>query len=257
MTTASGAGPEGRRIVRLEEVDSTNAEAMRLVVAGERGPLWIRADRQLSGRGRSGRTWMSQPGNLFASYVCALDVPLGKAGQLSLVAGLALVDAVARAGSVDGLRLKWPNDILIGQAKAGGILVESTSRPPQPGIVAVVGTGLNLVSAPENLGRSATFLAAAGISLSPDEALCFLAQTMDDWMNIWDRGRGFAHVRDKWLDHAGPIGEALTVNAGAGPVSGRFAGLDDEGALLLDVDDGRQLSFSFGDVTLAAKDTHA
>ena len=95
--------------------------------------MWIIAQRQTSGRGRSGRAWSSQPGNLFASFITALDCPPAKAGQLSLVAGVAVIDAIRRAGDVPGLRLKWPNDILVGTAKTGGILVESTSRPPQPG----------------------------------------------------------------------------------------------------------------------------
>jgi BirA family biotin operon repressor/biotin-[acetyl-CoA-carboxylase] ligase len=64
-------------------------------------------------------------------------------------------------------------------------------------------------------------------------------------------------VREAWLERAGPLGEAMSVNAASGPVSGTFGGLDADGALLLDTDDGRQLSFTFGDVTLAAKDDHA
>ena len=210
-----------------------------------------------AGRGRSGRTWTSQSGNLFASFVTTLDCPAAKAGQLSLVAGVAVVDAIRRAGSVPGLRLKWPNDILIGTAKTGGILVESTSRPPHAGTIAVIGVGLNLVSAPDDLGRAATFLAQHGLALSPREALCFLAQTMSDWIGIWENGEDFARVREAWLDRAGPYGEALTVNAAGGPVTGSFAGLDDTGALLIDDADGRQLSFSFGDVTFPAKDDGA
>ena len=89
------------------------------------------------------------PGNLFASFVTTLDCPPAKAGQLSLVAGVAVIDAIRRAGDVPGLRLKWPNDILVGTAKTGGILVESTSRPRAAGTVAVIGIGLNLVSAPD------------------------------------------------------------------------------------------------------------
>ncbi len=126
MKAAPAGLPEGCRHVHLEEVDGTNAEAMRRVLAGERGPLWISADRQLSGRGRSGRIWTSAPGNLFASVVATLDCQPAAAGQLSLVAGVAVIDAIRRAGDVPGLRLKWPNDILVGMAKAGGILVEST-----------------------------------------------------------------------------------------------------------------------------------
>jgi BirA family biotin operon repressor/biotin-[acetyl-CoA-carboxylase] ligase len=257
MTDAPAGLPEGCKLLTLDEVDGTNAEAMRRVFAGERGPLWICAARQTAGRGRSGRAWTSQSGNLFASFVTALEAPPSKAGQLSLVAGVAVIDALSRAGGVPGLRLKWPNDILVGTAKTGGILVESTSRPPHTGTVAVIGIGLNLVSAPDDLGRAATFLAQHGLALSPREALCFLAQTMSDWIGIWDNGEGFAHVREAWLDRAGPYGEALTVNAAGGPITGSFAGLDDTGALLIDDADGRQLTFSFGDVTFPAKDNGA
>ena len=137
MNAATAGLPEGCRHVHLDEVDGTNAEAMRRVLAGERGRLWISADRQLSGRGRSGRSWASAPGNLFASVVATLDCPPAAAGQLSLVAGVAAIDAIRRAGEVPGLRLKWPNDILVGNAKAGGILVESTSQPGRPATVAV------------------------------------------------------------------------------------------------------------------------
>jgi BirA family transcriptional regulator, biotin operon repressor / biotin---[acetyl-CoA-carboxylase] ligase len=257
MTGAPAELPEGCKLLALDEVDGTNAEAMRRVLAGEGGPMWILAERQTAGRGRSGRAWASQSGNLFASFVTTLDCPPAKAGQLSLVAGVAVIEAIRRAGGVPGLRLKWPNDILVGAAKAGGILVESTSRPPHPGIVAVIGVGLNLVSAPDDLGRAATFLAGHGLKLSPREALCFLAQTMNECIELWDNGGGFAQVREAWLDRAGDLGEALTVNAAGGPVTGSFAGLDDTGALLIDDADGRQLSFSFGDVSFPAKDDGA
>lgn len=254
MTEAPAVLPEGCSLVHLDEVDGTNAEAMRRALKGERGPLWVMADRQTAGKGRSGRGWSSETGNLFASYVVSVDCSTAKAGQLSLVAGVAVIDAVRLAGPIDGLRLKWPNDILVGTAKTGGVLVESTSRPPQSGIVVVVGVGLNLAAAPDNLGRAATFLAYHGLTLSPREALCFLAQTMSDWIRIWDNGEGFSEVRQAWLDRAGPIGEMLTINAAQGPVTGAFAGIDDSGALLLQSLDGKLQSFAFGDVTLATKD---
>jgi BirA family biotin operon repressor/biotin-[acetyl-CoA-carboxylase] ligase len=174
MSDAPASLPEGTRLVRLEEIDGTNAEAMRRVLGGEGGPLWVTAERQTAGRGRLGRAWTSQMGNLFASYVVTIDCPPATAAQLSLVAGVAVIDALWEAGDVAGLRLKWPNDILVGEAKAGGILVESTSRPGRQGTVAVVGVGLNLSSAPQDLGQAATYLAAHGLALSPRDALCFL-----------------------------------------------------------------------------------
>src|SRR6476646_132144 len=118
------------RILHLAETGSTNADAMRLGVGGEDLPLWVIADVQTGGRGRSGRTWVSQPGNLHASLALCCTAPMEKAGQLSLLAGISVIDAIRDIMDLapgTELRLKWPNDILIGIAKAGGILVESTS----------------------------------------------------------------------------------------------------------------------------------
>src|SRR5258706_6690042 len=90
------------RIRRLSEIDSTNADAMRLAVAGEAGPLWVQADVQTQGRGRAGRSWSSPQGNLFASLLVHLDCPAGVVHQLSLLAGVAVVDAVAAAAAATG-----------------------------------------------------------------------------------------------------------------------------------------------------------
>lgn len=187
MTAPADGLPASYRLLHLASTDSTNAEAMRSALAGERGPLWVLADSQTTGRGRSGRAWVSSPGNLFASLLIETVGPVARAGQLSLVAGVAAIDAIRDMGSMGGppggplggplapgagLRLKWPNDVLLGLAKAGGILVESSTRGAQEGRVAVIGIGLNLASAPPGLEPGATYLAAHGLTLSPREALC-------------------------------------------------------------------------------------
>ena len=115
MSDSAGEPSAPSRLVHLPETDSTNAEAMRRALAGEAPPLWVLADRQTAGRGRAGRAWASQPGNLFASLLVSTSCPPALAGQLSLVAGVAAIDAIRRAAGQAppaGLRLKWPNDIL-------------------------------------------------------------------------------------------------------------------------------------------------
>jgi BirA family biotin operon repressor/biotin-[acetyl-CoA-carboxylase] ligase len=243
--------PAPYRLVHLAETDSTNAEAMRRALAGEPGPLWVIADRQTAGRGRSGRAWASEPENLFASLLISTECPAPRVGQLSLVAGVAAIDAITNAGldRTAALRLKWPNDILIGPGKAGGILVESSTRP-EGGMSAVIGVGLNLVSRPTELGAAATSLACHGLALSPREALCFLGDAMDTWLATWNEGEGFARVREAWLARGGAVGEALTVHAGTELVHGRFVGLDAEGALIVADSEGRERRFTFGDVAL-------
>jgi len=251
MTGSADGLPAPYRLLHLAEADSTNAEAMRRALAGDRGALWVLADRQTAGRGRAGRTWASAPGNLLASLLIETGCPQARAGQLSLVAGVAVVDAIVKAGSpVPGLRLKWPNDILIGSAKAGGILVESSTLGSGRGLQAVIGVGLNLASVPPGLEAGATNLAAHGLSLSPRGTLCFLAETMDAWLKTWNEGEGFAAVRAGWLARAGAVGERLTVHSAEGFMEGRFAGLDDEGALLIACDDGAERRFTYGDVAL-------
>jgi BirA family biotin operon repressor/biotin-[acetyl-CoA-carboxylase] ligase len=251
MTTSADGLPAPYRLVHLPEIDSTNAEAMRRGLAGERGPLWVLADRQTAGRGRSGRTWVSEPGNLYASLLIETGCPVARAGQLSLVAGVATIDALRNTGAPPpGLRLKWPNDVLIGRAKAGGILVESSSRSPQGGLIAVIGVGINLAAAPSGLEPAATNLAAHGLALSPQEALCFLADAMDAALTTWNEGEGFVAVRASWLAHAGAIGEPLAVRAPEGSVEGHFSGLDEEGALLITVPGGGERRIAYGDVTL-------
>lgn len=243
------------RIEHLPSVDSTNAEAMRRALAGERGPLWILADTQTAGRGRSGRSWTSDAGNLQASLLLASRAAPAKAYQLALVAGLAVFETLAALLPRDGvdLHLKWPNDILMSGAKAGGILIESSTLPgtsgKNPGLIVVIGIGLNIVSKPDLPDRPTACLAEHGATPDPWTLLDLLAATMDSWLALWADGDGFATVREAWLDRAHPIGERMAIHTGAERVSGAFAGLDPEGALLLDTEGGVR-RFTFGDVSL-------
>lgn len=238
-------------VIHLPETDSTNAEAMRQALAGAATPLWIRADRQTRGRGRSGRPWQSDhTGNLYASLLLGLNCRPETAAQLALVTGVAVIDAIRSLNADNNmcnLRLKWPNDILIGNAKAGGILIESTRH--RGILTAVIGIGLNLMGSPSDTGRAVTSLNMHNIHADPQLMLSHLQQHMDRWLGIWQEGAGFGASRQAWTARATPVGTELTVNAGVGLVSGTFQGLDDDGALLLQTSSGRQ-RFSFGDVTL-------
>jgi BirA family transcriptional regulator, biotin operon repressor / biotin---[acetyl-CoA-carboxylase] ligase len=248
-------------IDHLATIDSTNVEAMRRIVAGERGPRWIVADEQTAGRGRSGRDWTSKPGNFYGSLILALPGRPAVAHHLSLLMAVAVFDGlteVAGARGLPGLRLKWPNDVLIGGAKLCGLLPESTTNPDGPGLLVVLGIGINLVPPPVDLGRPVAALADHGISLTPDEMAAPLGTWMLHWLGLWRAGEGFDVIRQAWLERAGLRGETITVNAGsglhigAGPVSGTFDGLDRDGALLLRLETGQVQRFTYGDVTLAA-----
>jgi BirA family biotin operon repressor/biotin-[acetyl-CoA-carboxylase] ligase len=245
--------PPSFRSVILEEAGSTNTEAFKHALTGETGPLWVMARRQTKGRGRSGRTWSPGPGNLYASLLQRLACPQSVVHQLSLLAGVAAVEAIAAATGprIDGLRLKWPNDVLIGEAKCAGILPESQIGPGGAEVVVVIGIGINLASHPTALGRAATHLAAHGVTAAPEAMLGLLAEAMQRWLEVWECGVGFPHVRAAWLRYGSKAGESLTVNTGRERIDGTFLDLDDSGALVMRDAQGGQRKLTFGDVTLA------
>ena len=239
------------RTLVLDQVGSTNREALALAEAGEAGPLWVMARRQTAGRGRSDRPWVSAPGNLHASLLLRLQDRSVALPQLSLVTGAATIDAIRQAteGGPAGLRLKWPNDVLIGSAKCAGILIEAVTG--RDNVTVVIGVGIDLAWHPE-LGRPATSLAEHGCRVSPDAVLGTLSQAMHSWLTVWEGGRGFAVVRQAWLERAGPVGERVTVAIGRERMEGTFAGLDAEGALVICDAHGQRRTVTFGDVSLVA-----
>ncbi len=246
------------RWIELDEIDSTNAEAMRRALAGERGPLYIRADRQTAGRGRSGRAWVALTGNLVLSRMGHLGAPPGVIPQLSLVAGVAVFRAVAAEikGSdraAESLQLKWPNDVLLDGAKLAGILVEATMVGGEQ--FAIIGIGLNVAKAPEVPGRHTAALAAIAPGApvpGPDlrDVSRAVAMHLEDALALWDEGRGFHAIRLAWLAASAPQGTAMTIETTDGRVSGFFRGLDTDGALILADTLGGVRRYTYGDVTL-------
>ena len=243
-----------QRLVHLSEAGSTNSEAMRLAGEGAASGTWVLADQQTAGRGRSGRVWHSPAGNFYASLVLRDVVPLEKAAQLALVSGVAVHAAVraATGGALAArLELKWPNDILLGQRKLGGILVESSVERRDQGALAVIGVGLNLAHHPALPDKPAADLMGHGASIAPLNFLPLLDRSMQEWVSNWASGAGFAAVREAWLARSLPLGAGLVVHSGQGAVKGVFAGLDPDGALLLTVPSGALQTVTFGDVALS------
>lgn len=245
------------RLLHFAETGSTNADAMRLALEGERLPFWVMADTQTKGRGRSGRNWVSERGNLHASLALRCIAPMENAGQLSLLAGISVIDAIRSTMDLAQeaeLRLKWPNDILIGIAKAGGILVESTSLREGSGFLAILGFGLNLVAFPDAIGREVTALAEFGKPAEPRAFLSALSEKLFFWLDRWNSGSDFGTIRTAWLERAGEIGEPILIHTAAGPLSAKYQGLTETGSLLADVD-GVRREISYGDVALPGEVT--
>jgi len=232
----------------LAETASTNGDLAARLAAGERLPEgdWLVADRQTAGRGRQGRAWLDGTGNFMGSTVVharAGDPPLP---TLALVAGLAahaalsvLVPPPLRA------ELKWPNDVMIGQAKLAGILLEGA------GGGVVIGIGANLAHAPQVPGRETVALTAFGPAPDRDAFAHALAGAFAAELDLW-RSAGLAAVITRWTAAAHPDGTELLVGEpGEQPLAGRFAGLDASGALILLLADGTKRTVQAGEVRLA------
>ncbi len=220
-----------------DELPSTSDTAKALAAAGAPHGTTICARRQTAGRGRLGRHWVSPPGNLHVSFVLRYDIAPARQAELGFAAALAaadLVDRHLRRGV--RARLKWPNDVLVEDAKIAGILLEADAAPVAPWLV--LGIGVNLRHAPPDLPYAATSLAGLGAAPpEPEAALDQLAAALGTWLVAWESA-GFAPLRTAWLRRGPAPGTPLRVTTGAVTRQGEFLDLAADGSLVLWTPDG-------------------
>lgn len=238
----------GLAVVHFAEIGSTNAEALLRAASGA-DEQWIVADRQVSGRGRRGRQWVSEPGNLYASLLLYDPAPAALSPQICFVAGLSVHDAICDALPAldpERLRLKWPNDLLLDGKKLVGILVEGATSGSKQAVV--TGIGVNCAHHPSDTPYPATDLAREGFSLAPAALLERLAARMMDRLAQWQRGSAFAATRTAWLARAYNLGGDIEVKLPERVLNGRFEEIDAEGALVLALANGHREIIRAGDV---------
>jgi BirA family biotin operon repressor/biotin-[acetyl-CoA-carboxylase] ligase len=242
---AEQALPEGFVLCQLDRVGSTNDEVRRRAEAGAKAGLVVMADQQTRGRGRHGRGWASPAGNLYASVLLPANGPLMASAQLSFVAGLALADALEHhAPEGTSIRLKWPNDVLIGRAKVAGILLESIGA--NRGVI--IGTGVNIASYPADTPYPATSLDAQGFApVTPHALLGAYLSALDRWFRQWC-ANGFAPLRTAWRARSLGLGEEIRLRLEREDLLGRFVDVTATGSLLLDLGAGGQREIAAGDV---------
>jgi BirA family transcriptional regulator, biotin operon repressor / biotin---[acetyl-CoA-carboxylase] ligase len=259
MTFSLGprAASAGYRLAAFDRIGSTNAEALARARAGEQGPLWFVTSEQTAGRGRRNRPWSAPRGNLASSILEVIDVAPASAATLGFAAGLALEAALKKISVEASLRsagsehmqfsLKWPNDVLAGQHKLAGILLEAEAVADNR-LAVVVGIGTNVVAAPEGTLYPATSLAALGIHIGAEELFASLSDAWAAFRGIWDNGRGFDEIRRLWLERAAGLGQPVSVQLGAATVAGAFDTIDNSGCLIVRTPEGTRVSISAGDV---------
>lgn len=241
----------GREIHWYEELGSTNDRARELAEEGaEHGEVVI-AETQTAGRGRRGRVWASAPRrNLTFSVVLRPELPPARAPELTLVASVAICDALGQAGVAAGI--KWPNDLLAGGRKIAGILTELAAEPDRVTWV-VLGVGVNVNARaedfPPELRDEATSLLIERGGPAPRAlfaAACLTA--LEEWLDRYAE-EGFEPVRGAWRDRSVTLGRQVLVRGDGGDVEGTAVDLDEDGALLVR-DGGGIRRILAGDVTL-------
>lgn len=240
--------PHRFRLRVHEALPSTSDLVAQLAEAGEPDGLAVLARRQTAGRGTQGRSWEGPAGNMHMTVLLRPAEPMRHAPQWALVAAVALVDAVLPLlPDPTALALKWPNDLLLGGAKAAGILAEAVAGP-EGGIAWLsLGIGVNLAHAPAVPGRETACLADTGAAV-PDPVV--FAESL---LAALDRRRteraleGFGSARAAWLTHGPALDTDLAIRRQGAEIAGRFAGLAEDGSLLL-ASGGRVQAVASGEV---------
>jgi BirA family biotin operon repressor/biotin-[acetyl-CoA-carboxylase] ligase len=233
----------------LSETPSTNSECLARARAGDPGFLWVTAEKQTSGRGRRGRSWASERGNLYASLLLIDPAAAERLSSLPLAIAVAVHQAIRTVLPPGGapLEVKWPNDVLIGRKKTCGILVEG-ERLDDGRQALVIGIGVNVSIMPDNPLYPVTCLREHGCAVSPEELFAHLFRSMAEVLDIWNEGHGIREIVARWRDVACGIGEKITVNLPDRSISGQFVGIDDKGLLILKTGAGTMMQIAAGDV---------
>jgi len=227
----------GSSIHRVDVVDSTQSMLARLAREGAPDGTVVTARHQTGGRGRRGRAWWDAPGeSLLLSVLLRPAVPAGHVSQLSLVAALAVTDALASAAAVMG-RIRWPNDVLVDGSKICGILPDAVCGTDGRVEHAIVGIGINLDQRsfpPELTGQATSLRLLTGRAHDSARVEAAVLTALHVRYDAWLSG-GFGALRDAWRSRSSTIGTRVGLPDGGDGVA---VDVDGDGALLVDVGGG-------------------
>jgi BirA family biotin operon repressor/biotin-[acetyl-CoA-carboxylase] ligase len=236
-------------VLVFDSIDSTNAEALRSIERLQAAPFLVLAERQTAGRGRRGRKWVSPfAENIYYSLVLRIEGGMRQLEGLSLVVGLAVMQALRELG-VPGVGLKWPNDVLVGQKKIAGILLELVGDPADVcHVVLGVGINVNMQMTDEVDQQWTSMRLESGRMFDRNRLVAKIGLVLQKYLERHQVG-GFSAVRAEWEQNHLWQGRAVTLIAGVNQINGEVLGIDSQGALRLKVD-GVEKVFSGGELSL-------
>ncbi|MDP6096473.1 MAG: biotin--[acetyl-CoA-carboxylase] ligase [Gammaproteobacteria bacterium] len=232
---------EIRHIHWHDEIDSTNQEAIRKIQSGELDRALIIADCQTHGRGRRGREWISTAAGIYMSLVWPVQGSSAELQGLSLVTALSVKSAMQESG-INGLKLKWPNDVLHEGSKLAGILLELQSG--SWGLCLVIGIGVNICldqAAQDKIDRPATGInSIAGSHVDKNAIIAAMLDTLVT--NVWRfEADGFGQYQEEWNRSDYFYNKSVIIHRGKSQIRGRSEGVDGSGALILQTANGLEL----------------
>lgn len=236
-----------------DSIDSTNAQALRLVEADCVAPFLVLAEQQTAGRGRRGRKWVSPfAQNVYYSLVLRVEGGLRQLEGLSLVVGLAVMQAL-RAVGVKDVALKWPNDVLVGKKKIAGILLELVGDPADIcHVVLGIGINVNMQKAAEIDQQWTSVGIEKGASVDRNYLVAQLGLHLKDYLGR-HKALGFSALQEEWEQNHLWQGKAVSLIAGVHQIDGIVLGVDHQGALRLSVE-GIEKIYSGGELSLRLRD---
>ena len=240
-------------VLVFDSIDSTNAEALRAIERGRAAPFLVLAERQTAGRGRRGRKWVSPfAENVYYSLVLRIEGGMRQLEGLSLVVGLAVMQALRELG-VSAAGLKWPNDVLVGQKKIAGILLELVGDPADVcHVVLGVGINVNMQMTDEVDQQWTSMRLETGKVFDRNQMVAVLSEKLQGYLHR-HQVEGFSVIQSEWEQNHLWQGRAVSLIAGVNQIDGEVLGIDKQGALRLKVD-GVEKSFSGGELSLRLRD---
>ena len=243
----------GWPVLVFDSIDSTNAEALRSIERGMAAPFLVLAERQTAGRGRRGRKWVSPfAENIYYSLVLRIDGGMRQLEGLSLVVGLAVMQTLRDLG-IAGAGLKWPNDVLVGEKKIAGILLELVGDPADVcHVVLGVGINVNMQMADEVDQQWTSMRLEAGRAFDRNLLVARLGIVLQEHLRR-HQSEGFSSLQAEWEKGHLWQGRSVSLIAGVNRIDGEVIGIDGQGALRLNVG-GVEKVFSGGELSLRLRD---
>ncbi|AZD82224.1 bifunctional biotin--[acetyl-CoA-carboxylase] ligase/biotin operon repressor BirA [Pseudomonas chlororaphis] len=240
-------------VLAFDSIDSTNAEALRAVERGVPAPFLVLAERQTAGRGRRGRKWVSPfAENVYYSLVLRIDGGMRQLEGLSLVVGLAVMQTLREFG-IAGAGLKWPNDVLVGRKKIAGILLELVGDPADVcHVVLGVGINVNMQKTDEVDQQWTSMRLESGKQVDRNQLAARLSMMLKAYLER-HQAQGFSSIQEEWEQNHLWQGNAVSLIAGVNKIDGVVMGIDQQGALRLEVD-GVEKVYSGGELSLRLRD---